>query len=289
MSDEELALLRAVAAAPADDTARLVYADWLDEHGRAARAEFIRLQVELAKKAQLPPAIRPHSVDLERRQQQLQDDHYDELLGPFAGLGGVEEFTFDRGFVDALTLDVDTFLRHAAALAAAVPAPAVEVEGVSARLSEFLQCPHLGLVTRIAAHSAEAAENGTEFPSDDDLIAARNRLTNLKSLDLEDCRIGDFGAGILARADFPALVEADLSGNHITDFGVVELLAWPSIRRLRRLVLGGNPIGDQGAFELADRLGPRNQIEDLNLRFTEIGRDGQRALLARFGGRLQLF
>ena len=35
---------------PDDDTPRLVYSDWLEEHGKEAgraRAEFIRLQIEL--------------------------------------------------------------------------------------------------------------------------------------------------------------------------------------------------------------------------------------------------
>ncbi|MBP3960384.1 TIGR02996 domain-containing protein [Gemmata sp. G18] len=47
MSDEA-ALLRAIHTDPDDDTPRLVYADWLDEHGQPERAEFIRVQVELA-------------------------------------------------------------------------------------------------------------------------------------------------------------------------------------------------------------------------------------------------
>jgi uncharacterized protein (TIGR02996 family) len=34
---------------PDDDTPRLVYADWLDEHGEPDRAEFIRVQCEMAK------------------------------------------------------------------------------------------------------------------------------------------------------------------------------------------------------------------------------------------------
>jgi uncharacterized protein (TIGR02996 family) len=46
MSPDERALLAAVCAAPADDTPRLVYADWLDDAGRGERAEFIRCQVE---------------------------------------------------------------------------------------------------------------------------------------------------------------------------------------------------------------------------------------------------
>lgn len=41
---DELALLAAIHAAPRDDTPRLVYADWLQEHGQDEYAEFIRLQ-----------------------------------------------------------------------------------------------------------------------------------------------------------------------------------------------------------------------------------------------------
>jgi uncharacterized protein (TIGR02996 family) len=39
-------LLRGITAAPDDDLPRLVYADWLEEHGRAPRATFIRMQIE---------------------------------------------------------------------------------------------------------------------------------------------------------------------------------------------------------------------------------------------------
>jgi uncharacterized protein (TIGR02996 family) len=50
---ERLSLLAAVNADPADDTARLVMADWLEEKGDreddGARAEFIRSQIELAR------------------------------------------------------------------------------------------------------------------------------------------------------------------------------------------------------------------------------------------------
>jgi len=41
--------LRAILEAPDDDGPRLVYADWLEERGEEARAEFIRVQVELAR------------------------------------------------------------------------------------------------------------------------------------------------------------------------------------------------------------------------------------------------
>lgn len=47
-TDDGQLLLKAIIANPADDTARLVYADWLQEQGRDERAELVRVQVELA-------------------------------------------------------------------------------------------------------------------------------------------------------------------------------------------------------------------------------------------------
>lgn len=43
------ALLAAILAAPDDDAPRLVYADWLEEHGEETRAEFIRMQINMAR------------------------------------------------------------------------------------------------------------------------------------------------------------------------------------------------------------------------------------------------
>src|SRR4051794_30567918 len=48
----EVELLRAIEDRPDDDDLRRVYADWLDDQGRHERAEFIRVQLELA---QAPP------------------------------------------------------------------------------------------------------------------------------------------------------------------------------------------------------------------------------------------
>jgi uncharacterized protein (TIGR02996 family) len=46
MTDED-AFLAKIRENPADDTARLVYADWLDEHGQPEKAEFLRLEHQL--------------------------------------------------------------------------------------------------------------------------------------------------------------------------------------------------------------------------------------------------
>jgi uncharacterized protein (TIGR02996 family) len=56
--DTESALLQAIIDHPADDLPRLVYADFLEEHGRPERAEFIREDIALAGLAACghPPA-----------------------------------------------------------------------------------------------------------------------------------------------------------------------------------------------------------------------------------------
>jgi uncharacterized protein (TIGR02996 family) len=81
------ALLAAVRADPADDAPRLVYADWLDEHGQPERAEFIRVQCELARRDD--PALR-------RREAELVAAHHDNLAGPLAAPH--LRFRFERGF-----------------------------------------------------------------------------------------------------------------------------------------------------------------------------------------------
>ena len=61
MSDDEAAFLQTISAAPDDDLPRLVFADWLEERGDAERAEFIRLQCELASAPDSDP-MRPFLV-----------------------------------------------------------------------------------------------------------------------------------------------------------------------------------------------------------------------------------
>lgn len=77
------ALLRAILLCPADDAARLVLADWLDEHGEHERAEFIRVQCELARKRDSEPPPAPTRelaefvrdlVRLENRERELLTD-----------------------------------------------------------------------------------------------------------------------------------------------------------------------------------------------------------------------
>jgi uncharacterized protein (TIGR02996 family) len=72
---DEQTFLRAILDDPAEDTHRLVYADWLDDHAtprRRARAALIRTQVELARTPKTVTVRRP--ADVAMRQSFLSDE-----------------------------------------------------------------------------------------------------------------------------------------------------------------------------------------------------------------------
>jgi uncharacterized protein (TIGR02996 family) len=100
------AFLQAIREAAEDDTPRLVYADWLEENGDSERAEFIRVQCDLAR---LEPAD-PRYADLHLRQLEMLARHEREWLGEWADR--LVRWDFHRGLLDAVTIAPEPFLRH---------------------------------------------------------------------------------------------------------------------------------------------------------------------------------
>src|SRR5262245_14967745 len=97
---DEAALLAAILAQPDEDVPRLMYADWLDEHGDAAgrgHAAVIRLQIELTRGG-LNDRRRKAVTD---RCTALEKAHSKEWLAPFrVACGGVPvSHVFRRGFI----------------------------------------------------------------------------------------------------------------------------------------------------------------------------------------------
>src|SRR5947209_13122243 len=114
------AFLQAIIESPDDDTPRLVYADWLDEHGQPERAEFIRVQCELASMPE-DDGLRPPTrrVELEARERELLKKHGEQWVGPLRRW--VNAWEFRRGFIEAVTAQLDLFLIHAEDLFRAAP------------------------------------------------------------------------------------------------------------------------------------------------------------------------
>jgi uncharacterized protein (TIGR02996 family) len=127
--NERDALMRAICEHPDEDTPRLVFADWLQEHGDEARAEFIRLEIQLAR-GQYQPS---EEARLKRRVKKLLTTH-----GPRwqKEIGGFGKAIFRRGFLAHTAIHVDDLER---ALASA-PFDLIELEG-EVNLVAILQLP----------------------------------------------------------------------------------------------------------------------------------------------------
>jgi uncharacterized protein (TIGR02996 family) len=115
--NQEQAFLRAVCDNPHDDAVRLIFADWLDEHGQPERAEFIRLQIERAR----VPEWDRRRLECERRCRDLWIHAYRALPELPTHLSW-DLVTFRRGFAERVQLmGVASFLQHAKAVFAAGP------------------------------------------------------------------------------------------------------------------------------------------------------------------------
>src|SRR5436190_24041320 len=107
--------LRAIAEHPDDDSLRLVYADWLDEHGNPEYAEFVRVQIALAQnadgKGDLPAS---ELARLRSRERSLLSRHKARWLQPLRDLGakGRTHGELWRGFVDDVVIDTAVFLER---------------------------------------------------------------------------------------------------------------------------------------------------------------------------------
>ena len=286
MSDED-ALLNAIAAHPEEDTPRLMYADWLDEHGDPIRAEFIRVQCAVKQLEQRPAEEQKQHVHLYRRQEEFLDLHRRDLLGPLGADLNYFDVIFDRGFVSELTMPAPVFLRHAADIRAFRPTPRIRVtQAGGTNLGPLLDCPELAVVESVVAGNGHGGR--TLGVPDAAELARCPYLGRLEVLDLATNDIGDAGLQHLAAsANLPRLSELNLSGNDISDDGLRALLDSPLWPRLRRLDLSLNPLSDVAAEMLTAV--PRTDLEHLSLRFTAVGSDGHMRLLRRFGGRVDLF
>ena len=92
------AFLRDVIENPDDDAPRLIFADWLEDHGDPERAEFIRLQIEgekLSAYSLRSRQIRVREIELSRR-------CADQWRGRLKQITSASSFR--RGFVEAVTL-----------------------------------------------------------------------------------------------------------------------------------------------------------------------------------------
>ena len=109
---DELPFLDAIRPQPEDDTVRLIFADWLDEHGQQARAEFIRLQCRLADTDEFAPD-RPDMLDREWELLTVYRKRW-QPAPPSPLAGYLRGSAFLRGFFARISVPAADLLEHGA-------------------------------------------------------------------------------------------------------------------------------------------------------------------------------
>ena len=135
--DDERAFFDPIRDAPADDGPRLIYADWLDEHGQPDRAEFVRVQCALDRLADDDP----RRADLRERERRLAEANEARWTAELAPL--VTDWAFRRGVIDGVSVSPEQFLANGAALFDLAPIRKVRFLDVGDRLRELVRSPLL--------------------------------------------------------------------------------------------------------------------------------------------------
>jgi uncharacterized protein (TIGR02996 family) len=238
MSTVEQAFLSDIRESPDDDGLRLIYADWLQENGQPQRAEFIRVQVELARLAGDDPR-REARAD---RQDELLAAHGDEWGRPFFDSGALEA-KWSRGLIEEVELEredgVEDILR-------AAPVRRLRFRDAdSERLAEVIRLPQFAPVRELIAQS--------RYPRH--LNAARLAhspgLAGLTALSLNGLDQGrEFVEALAASVHVQRLARLAVTASGVGDEGVEALARSPLLGQLSELNLNGNRLGPRGARAL---------------------------------------
>lgn len=243
--------LDAILASPADDTPRLVYADWLDDNGDTARAEFIRVQCELARLE--GESCRRRSLEV--RERKLQAANAARWLGRLKGCP--RDRVFRRGFLERVRLHAQTFAAHGRALFRLGPVREVLLVGAGRYALSLGLSPWLERLEVLGLRGNGLGDWSVQF------LGRSPFLSGLRRLDLGDNGVGDGGVAALAGSPHLAgLNELRLDGNAIGETGLRALTASPHLAGLQRLDLSRNGADRQGrgARALLDRFGDRVRL-----------------------------
>src|SRR5215208_6798469 len=235
------ALLDAIRAAPDDDAPRLVYADWLDEHGQPERAEFIRVQCAMDRIPSKTARWRP----LSERSDQLARKWRETWAGPT--LERVLLVDFRRGFVDRVRLTVDQFLISAdelldrepitvwefapTAMFGSPPAFGRVAADPACDRVRGLACGQFSPEELVTALSGSRHLNGLRslsvtgrYPSATALAALFAGAPNLSELSAEDAPLTNL-RDLWQRGAAPRLRRLELVGCRMTDHAVEQMVA----------------------------------------------------------------
>jgi uncharacterized protein (TIGR02996 family) len=264
MTPEE-AFIQSIREAPADDAPRLIYADWLEEHGQADRAEFIRIQCQLARGNVSNPELPSDFLSLQARAECLLKSNWQSWVSPLGEIVGPrydrygeiwigEGYRsgrlglFPRGFVERLSLHAESFIREAPRLSRLTALRQLYLWGAGECAADLAQVPLLsGLSILAFVDYFDAPLKARDVSA----LASSPFLHGLSRLFLSSNSLGDDGVEELMRAPWLVSVqELYLDDNGLSDRGARALAESPFLVSLRTLTLGRNAFTPAGIATL---------------------------------------
>ncbi len=236
---EESAFLTPIRAAERDDGPRLIYADFLadsDDPADRHRADFVRLQLALARL----PDNHPRRHELKHRADDLLHRHLSAWTAHLRGLA--TGFTFHRGLLDTVSVDVATFAARGEELFRRAPVRGVKFLDAARHVGTLAECEHLARVRDLGLCGADLGNGGLN------LLLRSRHLSAVESLDLSFNGLDDSAARLLARTSaLPRLRELRLNDNgRLTADGLTALADSPALGGLELLDVSANDIGAAG-------------------------------------------
>jgi uncharacterized protein (TIGR02996 family) len=264
----EKAFLSDIVAHSADDAPRLIYADWLDEHGDTDRADHIRTAVALAHLGDYDER-RP---ELLRREQELFLQHGDRWSKPLYKF--TRRIEFRRGFVGKMTLQMDKFLKEAERIFAACPLEEVRPLGLWRVHEAVTHSPFLGRLRALAFNDVRLGAGRLTA------LADSSQVANLEELNLDSSHMRKSGARALFSSPHLAnLKTLIVSDNALDNEDIRQFAQSRSFPRLTRLDLSANGLTDE-SLEILGRSEMLAGLRELTLRNNQFRDDGVRRLLA---------
>ncbi|QJW96833.1 TIGR02996 domain-containing protein [Frigoriglobus tundricola] len=222
-------LLRAVQDNPDEDTPRLMYADWLEEHDDPARAEFVRVQCRLAERGRREP-VPPADPD-RQREFQLQSQLGERWLAELPAVRGVRWTGFWRGFPVASVASATTLVRAAEKVWDAAPVESVTVTGLNANGARVLAGSPV--FDRLRAFTLEGYSARHEGERPLRTLFGSPRAKALRRLALLSA-LGEAGLiAVFASEHLTGLEWLGVGSGEMTDGAAEAFLAAPGLRSVR--------------------------------------------------------
>ncbi len=306
MSAEKRALLAAIGSNPDEDTPRLAFADWCDEHNEPERASFIRLQFEAERHREWTP----ERMDIEEHAAEILEAHHHKWLADepvwarssqvkYGIFWAVSLYGIHNGFLDRITLPLDECMANAPEIFATAPIRELGLEDIrdgGRALASIVLPGHVSALT------LGFSITPPHWPS----VLSSPLLRGLRKLSLHllgdqhlsgngETRItwderdvlDDDGAIAIARcANLSALNSLTLGTGTIGPPGMEALVNSPYLSGLEHLSLRGHPVGDEGLIHLS-RSPLASRLTELDIRNTQVGDEGLRVFFAACPSRLR--